>query len=390
MMSIDVPKTDRDVHGSMAPVRRSERPLAVIGLIIWAALLSGTCATVALAAPRGPAAPGAPASPSCEKVSVGAIRWDAWHGDDDRVGKAVEDTLGQEKWKNRWPVYQSRDERGIEFNGATREVVESEMTLAKGAGIDYWAFAFEGMDSPMARVLHQYLDSKIAGPRFSLVVHPNRFQGPGGDAFASEVLKLMRDPRFLRSPSGSAPIFLFHTAAMKSDEMDIPAIRRLLDVAGREDGPRPGVIVLAYLPDQAADIVKRGGGEGISSYAWSGRSNGGNFAELSAGVGALWNRQTATGLPVTVLVMSGWDPRPRIERPPPWGAQYGGEYYQPPSHQEFKSHLAKGIEWARTRSNGGCSVLIYAWNEFDEGGWIAPTQHDGDDRLRAVREATGR
>ena len=31
------------------------------------------------------------------------------------------------------------------------------------------------------------------------------------------------------------------------------------------------------------------------------------------------------------------------------------------------------------------SVLIYAWNEYDEGGWIAPMLDDGTARLDAIR-----
>jgi hypothetical protein len=30
------------------------------------------------------------------------------------------------------------------------------------------------------------------------------------------------------------------------------------------------------------------------------------------------------------------------------------------------------------------AVLIYAWNEFDEGGWLAPGLTDGAARLEAI------
>jgi hypothetical protein len=31
------------------------------------------------------------------------------------------------------------------------------------------------------------------------------------------------------------------------------------------------------------------------------------------------------------------------------------------------------------------TALIYAWNEYDEGGWLAPTYPDDRSRLEAVR-----
>jgi len=29
-------------------------------------------------------------------------------------------------------------------------------------------------------------------------------------------------------------------------------------------------------------------------------------------------------------------------------------------------------------------VIIYAWNEFDEGGWLCPTLTEGDSRVQAL------
>jgi len=36
------------------------------------------------------------------------------------------------------------------------------------------------------------------------------------------------------------------------------------------------------------------------------------------------------------------------------------------------------------------AVLIYAWNEFDEGGWLAPTLGDGTARLDAIAKVLGK
>ncbi len=34
-------------------------------------------------------------------------------------------------------------------------------------------------------------------------------------------------------------------------------------------------------------------------------------------------------------------------------------------------------------------LLIYAWNEFAEGGIVAPTVGEGDTKLRGIREVFG-
>ncbi len=35
------------------------------------------------------------------------------------------------------------------------------------------------------------------------------------------------------------------------------------------------------------------------------------------------------------------------------------------------------------------AVIMYAWNEFDEGGWLCPTLHDGNARLNALKTVLG-
>jgi hypothetical protein len=78
--------------------------------------------------------------------------------------------------------------------------------------------------------------------------------------------------------------------------------------------------------------------------------------------------------------MSGRDRRPRIERPVPWESyQKPGEgldrYYETATPEQVADHLRKALDWTVTLSNAcpARSVLIYAWNENDEGGWIVPT-----------------
>ena len=86
---------------------------------------------------------------------------------------------------------------------------------------------------------------------------------------------------------------------------------------------------------------------------------------------------------------SGWDPRPRIETPVPWH-DYGSPdcYYETPTPQELARHLRAGCEWVERypRTAEAKTLLIYAWNEFDEGGWLAPTLSEGSARLDAIRE----
>jgi hypothetical protein len=80
-----------------------------------------------------------------------------------------------------------------------------------------------------------------------------------------------------------------------------------------------------------------------------------------------------------------------VNNPVPWEAwQKPGEgldrFYQTPRPDELAAHLERSLRWVEGHPEATPArvVLIYAWNEFDEGGWICPTLEHGSDRLDAI------
>jgi len=89
-------------------------------------------------------------------------------------------------------------------------------------------------------------------------------------------------------------------------------------------------------------------------------------------------------------VTAGWNDKPRYENPAPW-AKGSPDYTLPPTPAELADHLADALEWTgrnRAAATPANTVLIYAWNEHDEGGWLCPTLNpDGsanNSRLAAI------
>ena len=99
-----------------------------------------------------------------------------------------------------------------------------------------------------------------------------------------------------------------------------------------------------------------------------------------------------TGLDHVPLLCLGHDFRPRIENPVSWMS--GTHYSLPASEEELYLHaknilrLQKAHEESRPNT-----LLIYAWNEHDEGGWICPTLSENteksmnDSYYRAIQRA---
>jgi hypothetical protein len=93
--------------------------------------------------------------------------------------------------------------------------------------------------------------------------------------------------------------------------------------------------------------------------------------------------------PYVPYVPSGWDPRPWRDPRPSFAFPTRGEWTG--ALERVKAALDKyprlGIPVKDGRKK---MLLIYAWNEFGEGGIVAPTKGEKEMKLEAVREVFGR
>jgi hypothetical protein len=64
-----------------------------------------------------------------------------------------------------------------------------------------------------------------------------------------------------------------------------------------------------------------------------------------------------------------------VENPPPW-TKGSENHYLAPTPIELAHHRTDAPDWTRanaTTAPPAQTVLVYAWNEHDEGGWLCPT-----------------
>ena len=93
--------------------------------------------------------------------------------------------------------------------------------------------------------------------------------------------------------------------------------------------------------------------------------------------------------PYVPYVPSGWDPRPWRDPRPAFSFPIGKEWTA--ALRSVKTALDKypnlGIPVTGGRKK---MLLIYAWNEFGEGGIVAPTEGDKEMKLEAIRDVFGK
>ena len=130
--------------------------------------------------------------------------------------------------------------------------------------------------------------------------------------------------------------------------------------------------------------------KGIAGSASAEAGTGGvAFAGLTRSRAAERHRDAfrEAGLRVVPWVTTGWDPRPRVEHPVSGTTVAPDAWAQPGTPAEIAAHLGRAPAWTGLDRAAADTktVLIYAWNEFDEGGWLCPTPRDGTARLDAIR-----
>ncbi|UCD27624.1 MAG: hypothetical protein JSV03_10975 [Planctomycetota bacterium] len=332
------------------------------------------------------------------KVAVGAIRWDAWHGNRGIPGRAVEKSLGPLKWHYRLPFFAEviGNDR-VRIDGSTQEIIDREIEYAAVAGLDYWAFVTYPTDNPMSLGLQRYLTSSLRSQiRFCLITECTRWLQP---SFVERVVDLMCERGYQTVLDGRPLLYL---AFIKQEKLDKfhdgqKGFRLLLNAFRakvRESGLLcPYIVVMDAVPSRGRKWVDAFGCDAISSYATGWEQQTISYRQLAANTERFWERCRGTGAPVVPIIMTGWDRRPRIENPVPWEPwQKTGvnieHYCQPGTPTDIAAHLRNALEWSKKHRDTAIAqtVIIYAWNEFDEGGWLAPTISEGTARLGAVAE----
>ena len=336
---------------------------------------------------------------AAERPLVGAIRWDAWYSDKGPV-KSVELTLGQPKYQFRLPWFSvplGGDK--VRINGDTDAIIQQEIGYAARAGLDYWAFLDYGPGSDMTHAFDRYLATKDKrGIRYCFIEEGGAIDGRGPKGWP-RVVAHFKDPNYVKVLEGRPLLCVFAKPKKYGKEVFDELIRLTLEAGLKA----PYLVLMGWNPSE--DRVKLGfdavseyaQGKGYTPDQWP-------YEKLTEEVRTnLWGKWEREKTPCITFATSGWDTRPRDERPPPWCNWIkAAPDATPPEQQkpliddvtakpeQIARHLREAIEWTgrhRDLNPANC-IIIYGWNENDEGGWLVPTlKADGrpdEDRIEAL------
>ena len=268
---------------------------------------------------RASAVASPPVSSTSSRSLVGAIRWDAWHGDKGEPGQAVQRALSP-KWHYRLPFFAeivSDDEVRIPATRSRSSTVKSPTPTRR-------RHRLLGLHALRSRLRHVGGPVPVLGqptqagcevlrhhqsPQHSARAHRASDDRCGlcqGGARTAAAVPVLPDPR------------VADDAAAHRWVADVRARARHSGLA------EPYIVIMGFEPVASKRMADLLGGDAISSYSTSNHARGLPYRDLAQHAERFWDRCGQTGAKVVPIVQTGDDRRPRIERPVPW------ERYQKP------------------------------------------------------------
>ena len=342
----------------------------------------------------------APQPPASSKPIMGAIRWDFWTKGNEAKREAMikdgKETWGQHRnlqditWADRLPFFAmvvSENPRRVEIYEDSSAVMDQEIAFAKQSGLDYWAFLYYHDIPEMNLSLDLYRKNPRRNDiRYAMILagtRPYTKESP----WEAQIAMMVRDagePNYLRVLGDRPLIFIFlwgdkhHPTWLWGSVEQARAAMDLLRARFRQAGlGNPYIAAMRGDVKKCNEYREQLGLDAVSSYTNFAKTD---YAGLAASNVAWWEQGAALGTPVVLPVSCGWGgPRP------------SGPILQQPTAEQFKQQVRTARRWIDEHPAVAPSraLLFYAWNEFDEGGFLCPTlgEKDGDrkiDWLRAV------
>ncbi len=299
-----------------------------------------------------------------EKCSVGAIRWDAYfsvENEKSNVSREVSKTLSPNIFHSHAPFFaKTVDKDKIVFGEATQEQFDYECELASDAGIDYFAYCWYKNSDPMCYARRQHTKSAWRDKiKMCAIIGVSYLD----DESIDELALTCKEDFYFKILDRPA-IFIFGAVNISKGYLDL-----IRDRIMEKGNPLPYFIALGDGDAMRAYDLSLKGYEAISSYSCFPDGEGWSYRELlqKAEKRNLMFHNLKEILDPVPMISCGLDFRPRALNPVSWMG--GKNFAYTGTADEIYEHAKKTLNDAKNIP----TVLMYAWNEHDEGGWCCPT-----------------
>ncbi|MBA4168485.1 MAG: hypothetical protein H0X41_13245 [Chitinophagaceae bacterium] len=321
---------------------------------------------------------------------AGAIRWDAWIGDWGKglkevsnAGLQVERSLGPNRYHYRAPFYGKEiNKDSVQCRGTTQSIMDQEIAYAKNGGLDYWAFCWYPPHSGLDTARQLYLAS----------AHKNDIKwcvilGTGGfdyTADAAWLVEQFKEDNYQKVLNGRPLVYVFPAAVTRPSE--IARLKQLSMAAGVNE---PYISVMEFSAEKAVAFADSLHADALSAYiSWTGKNGEPYYPVIPNADSAGREKYKATGRKIIPWVTTGHNTLPRIDHPVSWTTVPPDEWVSDGTPEQIAENMNSAVGWVKRNPSAAeaNAIIIYSWNEFDEGGWLCPTLGNNASRLNAVKK----
>nr|WP_294525620.1 hypothetical protein [uncultured Rhodopila sp.] len=272
--------------------------------------------------------------------------------------------------------------------------MDREIEAAARAGLKFWAFVWYDPNSSLRAAWNLYQSSSLRDQiNWCGIVSLASWNSAPSDQSrwqtnVQQWAEYMSAPNYQRvgsdgrSPGRPLLFLLWDQRQFEGFFENLDNLGRSLDLLRERvtaaGGDAPYIVILRGT--EGAPILSRIGADAIGGYVPRFRQvPAGRYADLDQQARAYWAALEATGKPIVPIAIVGWDTRPRQEHPGPFShVQVPERYYAMSTPAELSGHMRAAVGFIR-RNESACPskvLLIYSWNECDEGGGLIPTLGD--------------
>ena len=313
-------------------------------------------------------------------VCIGAINWDAALPKESYFGGFTCRNLGVEEFKNRLPFFAKKSENGFDIPPRSQKDYDLELQYAIDAGLDFFAYCWYPDDNEPRNFgktapIYDYLD-----PHFHEL----------------NVSRKMYQHSELRHKIKMCAI-IFNEHAYSVQDMENLCLAMNESYYLKIDG-RPLVMIFAgydaeFINNVRAFAKQRGldpyiafitrglanpdvdytAADATTAYASGHEAE--TFDELTTKTDNDNKNRLNYKLKTIPIMSLGWNPQPRIKRPCPWVSYKDTMYCAQPNIDELRRAFFSLYDFIDKNSKVADTdlALVFAWNEFEEGGYLCPT-----------------
>jgi hypothetical protein len=333
-------------------------------------------------------------------ISVGAYYYDGWGGKNPKADDPNEPwakTAPRQVTKRMLNEFADR-EPVWGWRNDSQEIMERQIDLAADNGIEFFLFCWYWRDAngpfnpekiaslPQHESMQRYLKAKNKNRiKFGLLIANHQGAEIAGtenwQKATEHWMQYFNDPQYVKVDSKPLVVVFNAKGIENADLVGMQEVAQKSGLTG---------LTIAGCGNTAGKIFN------VTTHynvvpGYSAGSQEHPYSELADAQRSKW--QGSAQQPYIPTVIVGWDKRPWEDASGNGkGGAKQGWYYTGRTPEQFKTFLNDAVFWMDTHPEQTPKermVLIYAWNELGEGGYLVPTKADPTgDYLKAVKEIT--